>query len=246
MSIRIGQIEAIFRYPVKSMAGQQVEEIDMGWQGLEADRRLAFCRAGERGGFPWLTATRLPELLLYAPVSRGGVGDGSLPTHIRTPEGRELEASGPELADDIEERLGAPVELMHLRDGIFDEAAISVITESTVNEIGRLAESQADVRRFRPNIFVRLDEPGPFQEDAWVGSVLVFGDSDENPCVSVTMRDPRCAMVNYDPDSCLSTPAVLKGIVRENQNNAGVYGTVIRTGRLAVGQEVRLHKLAVE
>jgi hypothetical protein len=62
--------------------------------------------------------------------------------------------------------------------------------------------------------------------------------------LSVTMRDVRCSMVNFDSDSGCSTPEVLKSIVRTNQNNAGIYGTVIRAGRLATGQTIRLQQLA--
>lgn len=136
--------------------------------------------------------------------------------------------------------------MTHLRDGIFDEASVSVITEDTVREIGKVAGSGPDVRRFRPNIVVRLLRSNPFQEDKWLGGVLVFGEPDEGPRVSVTMRDARCSMVNLDPDSGRSAPEVLKSIVRTNQNNAGICGTVIRTGRLAIGQTIRLQGLAAK
>ena len=55
------------------------------------------------------------------------------------------------------------------------------------------------------------------------------------------MRDVRCSMVNLDPDTASPAPEVLKAVVRANQNNAGIYGTVTRIGRLAVGQSVFLH-----
>ena len=92
------------------------------------------------------------------------------------------------------------------------------------------------MRRFRPNIVVRLLRPNPFQEDKWLGGVLLFGEPGEGPRVAVTMRDVRCSMVNFDPDSGRADPEVLKSIVRTHQNTAGIYGTVIRIGRLAVGQ----------
>jgi hypothetical protein len=130
--------------------------------------------------------------------------------------------------------------MMQLRHGIFDEASISVIAFNTVHEISRLAGRSPDVRRFRPNVVVRL-RSGPFQEDEWVGGVLSFGEGDGAPAITVTMRDVRCSMVNLDPDSASSAPEVLKAVVRANQNNAGIYGTVTRIGRLAVGQTVLLH-----
>jgi uncharacterized protein YcbX len=147
---------------------------------------------------------------------------------------------GGDLAREIERRYGAPVQMMQLKHGIFDDASISVIASDTVREIGRLAGRSLDVRRFRPNVVVRLLRPVPFQEDEWLGGVLSFGEAEDAPAISVTMRDLRCSMVNLDPDSASPAPEVMRAIVAANQNNAGIYGAVTRTGRLAVGQTVLL------
>jgi len=79
---------------------------------------------------------------------------------------------GEELAKQVGRRYGAPVEMMQMNHGIFDDASLSVIASETVREISRLAGVSADVRRFRPNVVVRLLRAGPFQEDEWVGGVL--------------------------------------------------------------------------
>jgi uncharacterized protein YcbX len=238
MLIEIGHVEAIFRYPVKSMAGERLEEAILGWYGLEGDRRLAFRRMDDRSGMPWLTASKLPDLLLFAPHRREDGAQGELPTHIRTPDGEELAVFGEDLAAEVGRRYGAPVQMMHLRHGIFDEASISVIASDTMCEIGRLAGRSLDIRRFRPNVVVRLLRSVPFEEDEWLGGVLSFGEGDDAPAINVTMRDERCSMVNLDPDSASPTPEVMKAVVRANQNNAGVYGAVTRIGRLAVGQTI--------
>ena len=151
---------------------------------------------------------------------------------------------GEDLAADVGRRYGAPVQMMQLNHGIFDEATISVIAFDTVSEIGRLAGQSPDVRRFRPNVLVHLLRAGPFQEDEWVGGVLSFGEGDDAPAIAVTKRDVRCSMVNLDPDSAKSAPEVLKAVVRANQNTAGVYGAVIRTGPVAVGQRMFLDAAA--
>lgn len=235
----IGRVEAVFRYPIKSMAGERLEAAQLGWHGIEGDRRLAVRRLQDRSGFPWLTATRLHDLLRFTPLHEEN-GDGDLPVRVRTPEGHDLPVFGEELSAEIGRRHGAPVEMMHLQAGIFDEASVSVITEETVRAVTEVAGKGADVRRFRPNIVLRLLRPAPFQEDEWPGRMLVFGESDDAPRISVTMRDARCAIVNLDPDSARSDPEVLKAVVRTNENNAGVYGTVVRTGPVAVGQTVHL------
>ena len=245
MPIKVGDVAALFRYPVKSMRGEPLDAADLGWHGLDGDRRLAFRRIDDRGGFPWLTATKLPELLLFAPQRGGPSGDGDLPTHVRTPEGVDLSTFGHELAAEVGRRHGSPVEMMHLNRGIFDEASISVIAQATVDGVGKIANQLSDVRRFRPNILIASLRSVPFEEDAWVGGVLSFGEADAAAAIGITIRDERCAMVNYDPDSARPAPEVLKTIVRERDNKAGVYATVVRRGRLAVGQPVFFEPAAV-
>jgi uncharacterized protein YcbX len=240
MVIKVGEVEALFRYPVKSMAGEALKEVALGWHGLDGDRRLAFRKVGDRGGFPWLTASRLPELLQCTPVRRGADATGNLPTHVRTPEGEELALFSQELAADVGNRHGSPVEMTHLNRGIFDEASISAITAATVDEIAALSGQPPDVRRFRPNILIASQQAEPFEEDAWVGGVLSFGDGDGAAAIAVTNWDERCSMVNFDPDSGRRTPEVLKAVIRARNNKAGVYGTVVRCGRLAIGQPLYL------
>src|SRR6266404_5132816 len=107
MPIEIGHVEAIFRYPVKSMGGERLESAKLGWQGLDGDRRLAFRRIDDRSGFPWLTASKLPDLLLFAPHRREDGAQGDLPTHIRTPDGEKMPVFGEDLATEVGRRYGA-------------------------------------------------------------------------------------------------------------------------------------------
>jgi uncharacterized protein YcbX len=236
----LGTIEAIFRYPVKSMRGESLDSATLGWHGLEGDRRLAFRRLEERGGFPWLSAGKLPDLVRFTPRRREGA-DG-VPASILTPEGKELPLFGNELAAEVGRRHGAPVQMMQLKHGIFDDASLSVITSETIREIGRSAGRTADVRRFRPNVLVRSNRAVPFEEDGWLGGVLTFGAADDAPAVTVTTQDVRCAMINIDPDGGGLDPEFLRAAVRANQNSAGIYATVTRTGRLTVGQSIFLRR----
>ena len=238
----VGHIEALFRYPIKSMRGERLESAELGWHGIEGDRRLAFRRTEDGSGFPWLTASKLPQLLQFAPHPPENGVQGSPPTHVRTPDGESIPVFGEDLAREVGGMLGSPVQMMHLDRGIFDDASLSVIASGTVDEVCRLAGLGSDVRRFRPNVLVRLLRPGPFQEDEWVGGALSFGEGNDSPCVLVTKRDIRCSMVNLDPDTAAAAPSVLKAVVRVNQNNAGVYAAIARTGRLNVGQAVYLHR----
>jgi uncharacterized protein YcbX len=240
MGIELGHISAIFRYPIKSMAGTRLDSAKIGWHGIEGDRRLALRRLAERGAFPWLTASRLPELLLYEPLGRQDTTGEPLPTHIRTPDGKEYSLSDEALLKEIAARHRAAVELMQLRHGIFDEAGVSVITLGTMRSIAREAGHDLDMRRFRPNLVIDTRAAQPFEEDRWVGKILEFGCDGTGPAISVTMRDKRCVMINLDPDTAAANTDFMKTVIRMNENHAGVYGTVVRTGELRVGQVVGL------
>lgn len=238
--MHLGRICEIVRYPVKSMAGVATESAFLGWHGLEGDRRFAFRRLDDNSGFPWLSASRLPQLVLYQPIALDRSNGEPVATHVRTPSGAQVELRSPQLQAEIADRLGSGVELMMLKHGIFDEAPVSIINLATIAGIGREAGIELDRRRFRANIVVETERSEPFLEDEWVGRMLVFGDSNPRPAVSVTMCDPRCAMLNLDPDTAKHDSRIMKTVGRLNQNNAGVYATIVRTGTIRVGDRVSL------
>jgi hypothetical protein len=232
--IDIGRVCELVRYPVKSMAGVPAESAFLGWHGLEGDRRFAFRRVGDESAFPFLTAGRFPSLIRYRP---SGLDESS---PVLTPEGSELGLRSSELQAEISEQFGSGVELMKFKHGIFDEGEISVISLATIAGIGREAGVALDRRRFRANVVLETQNTEVFHEDAWVGGTLTFGDGDSAPAVTVTLRDERCMMINLDPDTAVQDPRVMKAVVRMSGNYAGVYGTVVRTGTIRVGDRVRL------
>ena len=236
----LGYVRELARYPVKSMAGVATQSVFLGWHGLTGDRRFAFRRVNDNSGFPWLSASRLPELLLYQPLGLDENAAEPVPSHVRTPEGMDLALESAELRNSVAEKLGKPVELMKLRHGIFDEASVSVINLATIAGIGAELDQSLDTRRFRSNVVIESGSTEPFAEDAWVGGTLVFGSEESGPMVKIIMRDERCVMINFDPDTVEPDARIMKTVVRLNQNCAGVYGTVVRTGRISVGQPISL------
>jgi uncharacterized protein YcbX len=241
--MELGRISAIFRYPVKSMAGELLDVARLSWYGIEGDRRLAFRRLTDKSGLPWLTASKLPQLLLYKPFGLVSKNGELLPTHVRTPDGKEYELRSDELREEVSRRYGSDVELMNLKHGIFDESPISVISLGTVHSVGRESGrgvDLCDLRRFRPNVVIETNSAEPFAEDEWVGRTLLFGEENSGAAVRITMRDERCVMVNLDPDTAERDAEVMKTVVRLNENYAGVYGTVVSAGELRVGQVVTL------
>jgi len=144
------------------------------------------------------------------------------------------------LQNSVADKFGSAVELMRFKHGIFDDASVSVINLATISAIGREVGEDLDTRRFRANVVIASDSTEPFIEDSWIGGRLIFGDSEAGPIVSLTMPDPRCVMINFDPDTAEADPRIMKAAIRLNENNAGAYGTVARTGQISVGQSVSL------
>lgn len=232
----LGRVAALFQHPVKSMAATARDTVALDWHGVVGDRRLAFRRIGVRTNFPWLSASHMADLLRYRPISVDGAGTGDEPTHVMTPSGECLELWSDALRIELSERFGAPLELLHLRAGTFDEAGISVISKATIEAIERETGRALDIRRFRPNVVIEPVVDVAFGEDDWVGRSIEFGA--EGPSVSVTMRDVRCSMLGLDPDSSEADPSIFKAVVRMNDATAGIYGTVTRIGSIAIGDDV--------
>lgn len=238
--MKLGTVSAILRYPVKSMAGEALDVAKLSLHGIEGDRRFAFRRLNDKSGFPWLTASKLPQLLLYKPFGHDSNSAEPLPTHVRTPDGKEYELRSDELRNEISSRYGGDVEMMNLKHGIFDEACISVISFGTARLVARESDRDVDIRRFRPNIVIETEGTEPFEENSWVGRSLMFGEMNSEAAIKVTLKDERCVMVNFDPDTAERDSNVMKTVVRLNDNYAGVYGTVISAGEIRVGQVVTL------
>lgn len=227
----VGRVVGVWRYPVKSMAGEALESADVGWHGVEGDRRWAFVREGMvRSGFPWLTIRENPRMWGYRPrLADPGRPNASV-TLVRTPSGAELDVTDRALA----EELGHGARVLRQDRGIFDTFPLSLITTQTVRAIAETAGTQLDVRRFRPNLLVDAAGGEPFAEDAWVGAVLAIGGAR----MRVDKRDGRCVMIDVDPATGERNAAVLRAVARERQGCLGVYGTTVQPGRVSIGDEV--------
>jgi uncharacterized protein YcbX len=230
MSTReVGRVASVWRYPVKSMAAEPLDEVDVSWHGLAGDRRWAFVRDGmERSGFPWFTIRERSEMWQYRPALLDPGRPNSSQTIVQTPAGRELDVVDPGLA----EELGPGVTVIKQNRGVFDVSPLSLTTTQTVAALGSLLGAELDPLRFRPNLLVEAEEP--YAEDSWVGSVLQIGAAR----LRVDLRDERCVVVNVDPTTSRRDPAILRTIARERDACLGVYGSTVTPGRIAVGDSV--------
>jgi MOSC domain-containing protein len=227
----VGRVVALYRYPVKSMAREELDHVEVSWQGLAGDRRWAFVRDGQtRSGFPWLTIRERAELAHYRPRFTDPERLDASTTLVGTPGGEELDVADPALATE----LGARVIRQHR--GVFDTMPLSLLSTQTLAGLGRLVGTELAAARFRPNLLV--DAGGDFPEEAWVGRVLRIGGLR----MRVDQRDKRCVVVTVDPVTLRRDPAILRAIARERDTRVGVYGSTVQPGRVAVGDAVVLEE----
>ncbi|HKP82294.1 MAG TPA: MOSC domain-containing protein [Pyrinomonadaceae bacterium] len=249
--MRIGTIKQIWRFAVKSMAGEQLDVCTVGMRGIPGDRGWAIRndtvnRLATGSGFPLLMqcAARYRE----PPVN------GLVPhVDMRLPDGTHI---GSDLADvnaRLTTLLGKPVSLCRLasdnadqsaiqldsaRGTYFDVAPIHVLTSASLAEMKRLAPAgDWDIRRFRPNFFVETEAELEGLVDAeWGGRTLRIGEVEilcELPC-------ERCAMTIHAQPDVRKDESIFRTIVKEANTNLGSYASVLKPGEVRVGDLVEL------
>lgn len=239
-TVRVGTVAALYRFPVKSMRGEMVSSAQLYWHGLAGDRRYAFVREGNTSRFPWLTAREVPDLLRYAPYFAAAAEPMNDPVRVHTPGGADLAIEDAALRDELATRYGAGITVLQNSRGVPDSAAISLLGMATVRELGARIGATLDPLRFRNNVVIATAGDRPFEEEGWLGGVVRFGDGVAGPRVHVNRKDPRCMMVNLDPDEVTQNPAVLRTIVREREQCAALYCSVEAIGTIGVGDPVYL------
>ena len=229
----VGRVVGLWRYPVKSMAGNPVPEVDVSWHGLAGDRRWAFIREGVvRSGFPWLTLRERGDLNHYHPSFVDPAQPDKSPTIVRTPAGAVYDVTDPALAAE----LYPSVRVIKQDRGVFDTFPLSLITTQTVDRLSELLGTKLEVERFRPNILVEALDGEPFCEDAWVGSILRIGAMR----MRVDKRDGRCAVITIDPLTSERNPDILRRVAQDRQGCLGVYGTTVEPGGIRLSDLVLL------
>jgi hypothetical protein len=256
----IGTIGSLWRYPVKSMAGERLVEAYMGFSGFYGDRCYAFKNSAARKGFPYLNATVQQQMLRYRPRFRfptraakphnlieamsiapgvnpadAELGDMSL--DVETPSGTTVAIDDPALIGMLKEGLRGENHIALVRSdrALTDCRPVSLISAQTVRQIGDELGGPVDGRRFRANIYLDLTSDNGFAEDELVGRKLRLGSKAE---VAILERDPRCKVISLDPDTGEHNPEVLRRVAQVRGAYAGVYCAVLVEGVLSEGDSV--------
>jgi hypothetical protein len=258
----VGQIDSLWRYPVKSMRGEELEEAFVGFSGVYGDRLFAFTSSACPKGFPYLTGREQREMLLYRPRFRHPeeaakppnlaeaealapglnplfAAPADLAVEVETPSGEVLGVDDPALIRMLAERMGDRDTLTLVRSerAMTDCRPVSLFSIQTVRQLGDEIGTTLDKRRFRANIYVNLGSAAGFSEDRFVGQTLRLGPK---VMISILERDPRCKMITLDPDTAEPSGAILRQVSRAHEGMAGVYGAVLVEGTVRRGDDVEL------
>lgn len=258
----IGTVESLWRYPVKSMRGEELQEAFVGFSGVYGDRLYAFRNSEAPKGFPYLTGRELATLLLYQPRFRNpelmtrpsnlaeaeAIAPGLTPVYadsaglaldVDTPSGNRLAIGDPKLIDMLRAGIREAHELTLLQSdrAMTDCRPVSLFSIHTARQLGEELSTRLDKRRFRANLYVDLKSGRGFDEDALVGRTLRIG---AKACIAVMERDPRCKMITLDPDTGQQNAEVMKQLARAHETKAGVYGAVLVEGTVRPGDEITL------
>jgi uncharacterized protein YcbX len=230
---RLGTLSRLRRYPVKSMAGEDLETARVTHAGLVGDRVYAFVDAQGPANFPWMTSRKGRDLILFRPrflaalPVDGGIFSADYSAEVTTPEGDNARVDDPEFKRFLEKRYGRTLQLRHSERSMTDAYPISVFGLGTIRALSGEAGLSLDPLRFRANFYVQWNTDEPFFEDSLVGRELRIG---ETVTIRVVKKDERGVMITLDPETAEAAPVVLEKVAREHEGCAGVYGAVLREG----------------
>ena len=236
-----GNVAQLWRWPVKSMAGERVQGLRVDGRGAGGDRTHAVLHEHKGASQP-LTAREAPRLLAWQaryPFNADGSLDPARPPFaiVTGPDGRSFRWGDPQLRHALIADLGRPVELRRDVAGMQDLGrSLLVTTDATLRALGGELGGPVDLRRFRPNLHLELDAPAWAELD-WEGHELLFAGGVRlrllHPCV-------RCAIPTRDPDTQVKWPQLLKHLNATHEQRFGINARVVTGGRIGAGEGVEL------
>jgi uncharacterized protein YcbX len=224
-------VVALHRFPVKAMAAQVCDELELDTRGVVGDRAYAVFGADGKmaTGKHSRRFRRMDPVFELAAVLEGGR------TYVVLPSGEGVIAGSPDGDLALTEHFGEPVEVRLEADvPHFDAGSVSLVGTATLVELGRHEGDgrPVDARHLRANIVVATD--APYVEDDWVGHELEVGGTR----LKVTEQIERCRMVGVAQVGLPERPAMLKAVSDHHGLMAAVYADVLRPGTIRVGDPV--------
>ncbi|EKD85804.1 MAG: hypothetical protein ACD_37C00604G0002 [uncultured bacterium] len=236
----VGRLDGAWVYPVKGMQGVSMDDIAVRSVSVVGDRRVAFTEIGSKGTPTLLDTVKFPGLLRYSARFDNPLDPGKSEIVVTTPQGRDYAVGSPLLLDQISHEAQMSLAVVRMGRAAYHSMPVSMISFGTVRETDSQVGSEVDPRAYRQNLYIETKLGLPYEEDGWIGKVLVFGDSPNSAKLVIVKPDPRCATVNYHPQTAESNPNVLRAIVQNHNNTLGVYCAIVGEGRIEANSPVYL------
>ncbi|MEK6222796.1 MAG: MOSC domain-containing protein, partial [Chloroflexota bacterium] len=227
MAKQVGIIKKIYRYPVKGMRGESLQQALVGWNGIEGDRRFAFLHPDRLSGFPWMTGRLKPSLIRYIPQFEHPANLDKSAVLVQTPSGDLLDIKCSQMLAEIRGLFGDGVVMLKMSRGCFDTMPISLISTNTLASISEGLDLDLSARRFRPNLVIEPNSADYSPEDNWLEHSIQIGEGDAAVKIRGDRQNVRCKMISLDPDTAVPNPAVLKKVNQTRGGKAGIYATAI-------------------
>jgi uncharacterized protein len=238
----IGHIKEIVRHPVKSFRGESVQKTKIMEYGLYGDRSHVYLDDTIKGNF--LTITQFQEMVRYKARFVGEESMDEYPkVEVITPEGKVFHWEDQELINEMENKSKRKISTREYTPSYVPIGPIAVehillATDTSLDKLKELwGKDEIDSRRFRPNLFISLEEKKPFIEEEWIGRRIKIGTEVEMQFVG---HCKRCMIITVNPDNAERDPSLHKTVIKERNSNFGVYASVIKTGDIHVDDEVHL------
>lgn len=230
-----GTVARLYRWPVKSLAGEGIGAARLDERGLAGDRSHVLIDRRPRHDGHVLTVRQNAALLGWGSFYGRNVADPGGPPTLRSPEGGELSWSDPATAEALTSSLGFPLEL---RDAVGSQdrgPTVHVTVEASRAELEQELAAPVELERFRPNVHLSLDAPA-FAEERWsAGTTITIGEvtlevtgQDSGPCI-------RCAVPSWDPAGRERWPELQRWLIAKHDNKFGVIMRVVQAGAVRVG-----------
>lgn len=249
-------VASLWRYPIKSMMGEELRSTAIIEKGLQGDRAIALVDTETGKIVSAKNPKRWPSFFsfraIYEDIEKSNTiritlpdgttvktGDKDANTVLSNTLGRQVKIISQAPDNAQLEEYWPNIEELDNQDIVTDEdmpkgtfydlAIIHLLTTSTLNELSRLyPEGRFEARRFRPNIIINTEEPG-FVESGWIGKTISIGDT---VVLKITDHCPRCVMTTLKQGDLPKDTNILRAAAQHNEAHVGVYAEVIKGGTI--------------
>jgi len=234
---RAGYVVGIFRYPVKTMQGEELTKTYITKQGILGDRAYAVELLNEKIGQRKDPNKYSKLIMMKASYTTEPTIDRIPPAQITTPSGLRITTDDKDAGEKLSREIGMDVRVVKQMERPFhDSHPIHIITTNTLNSMKRITGiNDFTHNRFRPSLLLHVEDEEAFPEDSWVGKTIAIGDEVN---LYVRKRCIRCFVITLAQPNLSYNPLILRFVEERHGGSMGVNCLVEKEGMVKVGDAV--------